>query len=85
MEEKYRSGEIHVEDVLSFTEQLLETADILTEHMLNPDRILLSPQLIFIEEKNVRFCYLLWKTTALWKGWESFSQNDGVFCKPTGL
>lgn len=42
MEEKYRSGEIHVEDVLSFTEQLLETADILTEHMLNPDRILLS-------------------------------------------
>lgn len=58
MEEKYRSGEIHAEDVLSFTEQLLETADILTEHMLNPDRILLSPQLIFTEGKNIRFCYL---------------------------
>ena len=68
MEEKYRSGEIHVEDVLSFTEQLLETADILTEHMLNPDRILLSPQLIFIEEKNVRFCYLPVENNSIMEG-----------------
>lgn len=51
LEEKFRSRDIHARDVLTFTEQLLETADSLAEHMLNPDRILLSPELVFAEER----------------------------------
>ena len=58
LEEKFRSRDIHARDVLTFTEQLLETADSLAEHMLNPDRILLSPELVFAEEDNFQFCYL---------------------------
>lgn len=58
LEEKYRSGDIGAGEVLCFTEQLAETAESLIEHMLNPDRILLAPDLIFAEEKNFRFCYL---------------------------
>lgn len=58
IEEKFRSRDIRAKDVLTFTEQLLETAESLTEHMLNPDRILLSPELVFAEEENFRFCYL---------------------------
>lgn len=58
IEEKFRSRDIHAKDVFTFTEQLLETAESLTEHMLNPDRILLSPDLVFAEEGNFQFCYL---------------------------
>lgn len=58
MEEKYRSIDLHAKDVLMFTEQLLEIAEILTEHMLNPDRLLIAPEMIFVEDSSFRFCYL---------------------------
>lgn len=58
LEEKYRSIDLHAQDVLIFTEQLLEAVESLTEYMLNPDRLLLAPELIFAEDNGFRFCYL---------------------------
>ena len=89
MEEKYRSRDIRAEEILAFTEQLAETADSLTEHMLNPDRILLAPEMIFAEEQNFQFCYLpaesgmalgeaFHKMTEYFVGRLDYTETDGI-------
>lgn len=58
MEEKYRTRDISADEILSFTGQLLETADSLKQHMLDPDGLLLAPNLVFADESTYQFCYL---------------------------
>lgn len=58
MEESYSSREMKAYDILAFTEQFLETADSLREHMINPDGLLLTPELIVADNGTFWFCYL---------------------------
>lgn len=58
MAEKYGAVEIKAREILSFTEQFLETADSLKEHMIDPDGLILKPELIFAEAETCWFCYL---------------------------
>ncbi len=58
MEKEFTGKEIKKEDVRRFARDLIETVDRLKEYMLNPDGILLSPELIFIRDGRYRFCYL---------------------------
>ena len=58
MEKKYRTKEMGKDEILRFTEQLMETIDDLRKHLLDPDRLLLSPELIFMKAGQYYFCYL---------------------------
>ena len=58
MEKQYGRQEIKKEDIERFTEQFMVMTDTLKSHLLNPDRILLIPELIFIKDGIYRFCYL---------------------------
>lgn len=58
MEKKYSRQEMKREDIERFTEQFIAMVDIVKAHLLDPDRILLTPELIFIKDGAYRFCYL---------------------------
>lgn len=58
MEEKFRTTDIHAEQIVAFTEQFLKTAEFLSEHMLDPGGILLDPKIIFADKDDFQFCYL---------------------------
>ena len=58
MEKEFAGKEMKKEDVVTFTKDLIDTVDDLREHLLDPDGLLLSPELVFIQEGRYRFCYL---------------------------
>ena len=58
MEKEFNTKEMKKEDVRRFTKDLIETVDCLREYLLDPDGLLLSPELIFIKGGRYRFCYL---------------------------
>ncbi|HJC42170.1 MAG TPA: hypothetical protein H9756_00560 [Candidatus Mediterraneibacter gallistercoris] len=58
MEKEFNTKEMKKEDVRRFTKDLIETVDCLREYLLDPDGLLLSPELIFIRGGRYRFCYL---------------------------
>lgn len=58
MEKRYSRQEMKKEDIERFTIQFMEMTDTVKNHLLDPDRILLMPELIFIKDRTYRFCYL---------------------------
>lgn len=58
MEKEFSGKDLTKEDIVRFTEDLVETVDSLREYLLDPDSLLLSPDLIAVEEGRYRFCYL---------------------------
>ncbi len=58
MKKQYSMKEMVKENISSFIEQLMSAVDELKSHLLNPDGILLSPELIFIKDGRYYFCYL---------------------------
>ena len=58
MQKEFAGKEMKKEDVVRFTKDLIDTVDDLREHLLDPDGLLLSPELIFIRDGRYRFCYL---------------------------
>ena len=58
MEKRYSRQEMKKEDIERFTIQFMEMTDSVKDHLLDPDRILLMPELIFIKDGTYRFCYL---------------------------
>lgn len=58
MEKLYGRKEMKKEDVEQFTEQFMEMIDEVRGHLLDPDNVLLVPELVFVENGTYRFCYL---------------------------
>ncbi len=58
MEKQYSMREMKRRDVERFIEDLLGTVEDVVAHLLDPDGIILSPDMIFIEDGRHRFCYL---------------------------
>lgn len=58
MEKEYSRKEMKKEDVELFIEQLTETVREAREYLLDPDCMLLSPELIFVKDGIYHFCYL---------------------------
>ncbi len=58
MMKEFGGKDLKKEDILRFTEDLVETVDALKEYLLDPDRLLLEPELVFVENGKYRFCYL---------------------------
>lgn len=65
VEKKYSSQKIDKEFMLLFTENLMRAVDEAKNYMLNPDYILLSPELVFIKEDEFRFCYIPLKKNSI--------------------
>ena len=58
MEKQYSRKDMKKEDIEQFTVQFMAMADAVKEHLLDPDHILLTPELIFMKDGTYRFCYL---------------------------
>ena len=58
MEKTFSTKEMKREDIERFMKDLMETVDDIKEHLLDPDGLILSPELIFIEKERYKFCYL---------------------------
>lgn len=58
MEKHYSLKEMGKEEVLNFTEQLMSVVERLKVYLLDPDCLILNPELIFLKEEKYYFCYL---------------------------
>lgn len=58
LEKLYSTQEIKREDLESFTEQFMEMIDEIKGHLLEPDNLILIPELVFFEKGKYKFCYL---------------------------
>lgn len=58
MEDHFREKEVSKRDIEQFTEQFLHTVEQVKKYLLDPDHILLSPQMIFVREEIFLFTYL---------------------------
>lgn len=58
MERKFSEKEMKKEDIEEFAGDLLKAVDEMRKHFLNPDHIILMPEMIFWENGMYRFCYL---------------------------
>lgn len=58
MEKRYRKVEMKGKDVENFLIFLVRTVKTVSGYLLNPDGIMLDPELIFIHEGTFQFCYL---------------------------
>lgn len=58
LEKRYADDEIGKQEIERFTEELLDAVAEVKNHLLNPDGILLFPELIFVVGGHYRFCYL---------------------------
>lgn len=58
MMKEFTGKNLKKEDIIRFTEDLVETVDSLREYLLDPDSLLLTPELVFVENEKYRFCYL---------------------------
>lgn len=58
MLKEFTGKELKKEDISRFTEDLAETVDALREYLLDPDSLLLSPELVVVDNGTYRFCYL---------------------------
>ena len=58
LEKIYSRQEMKREDLEDFTEQFMEMVDEVKGHLLDPDNIILTPELVFIEKGQYKFCYL---------------------------
>lgn len=58
MEKQYSRQEMKKEDVERFAVQFMEMTDTVKKHLLDPDHILLTPEMVFIKDGTYRFCYL---------------------------
>lgn len=58
LEKQYETKDINREVILEVTEAVLSVIDTTKNYMLNPDNILISPELIFEKGGKYRFCYL---------------------------
>lgn len=55
---KYEAGEMKKADVQSLIEALAGAVEALSAHMLSPDGLILTPELIFTRSGTYQFCYL---------------------------
>ena len=58
LEKQYGKQEMKSEDLERFTEQFIEMIDEIKGHLLEPDNLILVPELVFFENGKYRFCYL---------------------------
>lgn len=58
MQKRFSEGSMRKEDVERFVLNLIETVEGLRNHLLDPDNLILMPELIFIEKERYLFCYL---------------------------
>ena len=58
MEKTFEAKAMKKDDIERFMKDLMETVDDIKEHLLDPDGLVLKPELIFIERGRYRFCYL---------------------------
>lgn len=58
MEKRYESRGMKREEIERFADQLTAAVDDLKRHMLDPDCLLIRPELIFVEDGTFKFCYL---------------------------
>lgn len=58
LEKHYGRKEMKKEDIIRFIEQLISAVDELKKYFLNPDSLLLKPELIFLKGGKYYFCYL---------------------------
>ena len=58
LEKLYRAREIKREDLETFTGQFIEMIDEIKGYLLEPDNLLLVPDLVFFEKGKYKFCYL---------------------------
>ena len=58
MEKKYEKTDMKKEEIEDFIRSFTETVRTWREYMLNPDCLLLTPELVFLSERGYRFCYL---------------------------
>lgn len=58
MEKKYAGRRMSGTEIERFVDQLIETVENLRRHLLDPDGLLIMPELIFLEGENFKFCYL---------------------------
>ena len=58
MEKKYAGRGMSGAEIESFVDQLIETVEDLRRHLLDPDGLVITPELIFLEGENFKFCYL---------------------------
>ena len=58
MMKEFTGKDLRKDDIVRFTEDLVETVDALREYLLDPDSLLLSPELVVVENGQYRFCYL---------------------------
>lgn len=58
MEELFGTREMKKRDVERFIEDLLNTVGAVTGHLLEPDGLILSPDMVYLTDGHYRFCYL---------------------------
>lgn len=58
LERLYSTQEIKREDLESFAEQFLEMIDEIKGYLLEPDNLMLKPELVYFENGKFKFCYL---------------------------
>lgn len=58
LEKLYGAQEIKRQDLESFAEQFMEMIDEIKGHLLEPDNLILIPELVFFENGKYKFCYL---------------------------
>lgn len=58
MDKYFSVKEMKKDDISRFAVQLLEAVGSLKDYLLNPDRLLLAPELVFMKEGEYYFCYL---------------------------
>lgn len=58
LEKLYSTQEIKRKDLESFTEQFMEMIDEIKGYLLEPNNLILIPELVFFEKGKYKFCYL---------------------------
>lgn len=78
VEKRYKTQEIDRQMIFSITQQLVETAERLRNHLLDPDCILLAPEFVFEKSGEYSFCYVPVRCRSLC---ESFHRMTEFFVK----
>lgn len=58
LEKLYRTMEMGREDLENFAEQFMEMVDEIKGYLLEPDNLILTPELVYYENGKYKFCYL---------------------------
>ena len=74
LEKKYETKDMEKKEILEVTGAVLSAVENIKNYMLNPDNILISPQLIFEKDGNYRFCYLPVRYRSLAKAFHELTE-----------